>query len=256
MDAVNRKFSMSVMVSSWQWPWVIFTLIIFSGLIKLGLWQLERGNEKQVRLNRIANFTEKKAIPLDNVMHLQTSINDLPIVATGSFNNDKIILLDNQTFAGKLGYRVFQLFTIQESKASILVNMGWIKGSIDRNKLPVLNSFNGSMTIRGNVRLIEKGIVLQQQDYSKPSWPLRIQQVEIDSISQLFNKKLLPFVLYLDKKEQVGYKKNWQPIVMPPEKHHGYAVQWFSLAIAWLSLMLWAGYKNTCNGNPKESLNE
>jgi len=29
-----------------------------------------------------------------------------------------------------------------------------------------------------------------------------------------------------------------------PEKHQGYAFQWFSLALAWLSLMIWAGYKN------------
>ena len=40
---------------------------------------------------------------------------------------------------------------------------------------------------------------------------------------------------------------------MPPEKHRAYAFQWFSLAVAWLSLMIWASYRfareNDANNN-------
>jgi cytochrome oxidase assembly protein ShyY1 len=57
----------------------------------------------------------------------------------------------------------------------------------------------------------------------------------------------LPFVVYLDKTESVGYEKNWQPIVMPPEKHRAYAFQWFSLALAWILLMIWASIKFSRN---------
>ena len=79
--------------------------------------------------------------------------------------------------------------------------------------------------------------------FAEPTWPLRVQQIELDKFSQLISKKLLPFVVYLDKNDPVGFKKNWQPIVMPPEKHRAYAFQWFSLAVAWLSLMVWAAIK-------------
>lgn len=71
-----------------------------------------------------------------------------------------------------------------------------------------------------------------------------MQQIEIDKFSRLINKQLLPFAVYLDKKVSIGYKKNWQPVVMPPEKHRGYAFQWFSLACAWLMLMIWAAFKS------------
>ena len=54
----------------------------------------------------------------------------------------------------------------------------------------------------------------------------------------------MPFVVYLDENEALGFVKNWTPIVMPPEKHRAYAFQWFSLAVAWLSLMIWASYRS------------
>ena len=90
---------------------------------------------------------------------------------------------------------------------------------------------------------------LQAQNLANPSWPLRVQQIELDKFSPLITKKLLPFVVYLDKTEAIGYKKNWQAIVMPPEKHRAYAFQWFSLALAWISLMIWAAIKMSKNQN-------
>ena len=74
------------------------------------------------------------------------------------------------------------------------------------------------------------------------SWPLRVQQIELDKFSLIINRTLLPFVVYVDKNAAIGFEKNWQPIVMPPEKHRAYAFQWFSLAIAWMLLMLWAKF--------------
>ena len=84
--------------------------------------------------------------------------------------------------------------------------------------------------------------MLKAQDFTQPNWPLRIQQIELDKfsalISPLIDKPLLPFVIYVDQKETLGYKKNWHPMVMPAEKHFGYAFQWAALAIAWLILMI------------------
>ena len=125
------------------------------------------------------------------------------------------------------------------------MNLGWVQGSIDRNVLPEITPVTGQHTISGHIREIEVGIQLQAQNLTDATWPLRVQQIELDKFSALINKKLLPFVVYLDTKETLGYKKNWQPIVMPPEKHRGYAFQWFSLALAWISLMIWAAIKMT-----------
>lgn len=234
---------MQTLFSTWRWPWVIFTLAVFAILFNLGLWQANRAAEKQTRLEKIASLTNSSNFTLQEISKL-TDINDLPVAMRGTLNNQQILLLDNQTHQGKLGYRVLQVFTDSLSGHSVLLNMGWLQGSLNRAELPSLNTFEGELKVTGNVRIIEPGIVLAEQNYQQIQWPFRIQQIEIDHISQLFNTKLLPFVIYLDTKEEIGYKKNWQPIVMPPEKHQGYALQWFSLAFAWLALMVWAGYKN------------
>jgi cytochrome oxidase assembly protein ShyY1 len=233
-----------------NWPMVIFTMLVFSLLIKLGFWQSSRALEKEQRQHRISELSQRQALSLTQVLALsglQDGINDVPIELNGEFVADKVFLLDNQPDKGRLGYRVYQI--IASDNHSILVNLGWVQGSIDRNVLPEITAITGQHVITGHVREIEIGIQLQAQDFVNPSWPLRVQQIELDKFSQLIGKKLLPFVVYLDKKETIGYKKNWQPIVMPPEKHRAYAFQWFSLALAWLSLMIWAAIKMSKNSN-------
>ena len=219
-------------------------MLVFSSLIKLGFWQVDRALEKEQRQQRISELSQRQDLSLAQVLTLsglQDGINDLPIQLRGDFVGDKIFLLDNQPNKGRLGYRVYQI--IESNSDAILVNLGWVQGSIDRNILPEISPITGQHTITGHVREVEVGIQLQAQNLTNPSWPLRVQQIELDKFSELIGKKLLPFVVYLDKKETIGYIKNWQPIVMPPEKHRAYAFQWFSLALAWISLMVWAAIK-------------
>lgn len=235
-------------LSQLNWLVVLFTLLVFSGLIKLGLWQTARAVEKEQRLVRIAAYQTQQALTVEQLSHLQLAnedINDIPLKLSGRFESEKVFLIDNQTNNGRLGYRVIQVF--QSSHGSVLVNLGWVQGFIERDKLPHITPLSGDYIIKGNVRLVEPSIVLTEQSFDVVSWPLRVQQIDLEKFSQLIGEKLLPFVVYLDTKEDIGYEKNWRPIVMPPAKHRGYAFQWFSLATAWLILMISASvwfYKN------------
>ncbi len=233
-----------------SWPMVLFTMLVFSLLIKLGFWQSDRALEKEQRQQRISELSQQQALTLTQVLALRDlpdGINDLPIELDGVFVEDKVFLLDNQPDEGRLGYRVYQVMTTNDY--AVLVNLGWVQGSIDRNVLPAVTAMTGQHLITGHVREVEVGMQLQAQNLANPSWPLRVQQIELDKFSPLITKKLLPFVVYLDKTEAIGYKKNWQAIVMPPEKHRAYAFQWFSLALAWISLMIWAAIKMSKNQN-------
>lgn len=233
---------MKHVLSNIRLPWLVFTLLVFTALVKLGLWQSDRAVEKTTRLNNIAELSQTSALSLSEIQKLPLAeINDFPIKFTGEFEKDVLFLLDNQTNNGQLGYRVYQVMNV--ANQSVLVNLGWVVGSINRAELPDVKPIEGTFEINGHIRLIEKGILLMEQQFNEVSWPLRVQQVELDKFSNVTNKQLLPFVVYVNQEENLGYKKNWQPIVMPPEKHQAYAFQWFSLAIAWLILMLWASIK-------------
>ena len=226
--------------------WLVVTVLVFSALVKLGFWQSDRALEKEQRIANIETLSAKKPISLEQVLSITKKgsafkdVNDFPVLIEGEFNKHKVFLLDNQVNKGRLGYRVYQV--AKTSKFSVLVSLGWVQGSIDRQELPSVAALAGKYQFRGHIRLIEVGILLQEQVFSEVIWPLRVQQIELDKFSSLINHQLLPFVVYLDKNEQLGFVKNWQPIVMPPEKHRAYAFQWFSLAIAWLLLMLWAKF--------------
>jgi len=243
--------------------WLGLTLIVFICLIKLSFWQYNRGFDKEQRFIRIEQLNQQSPLSLDEVIKLskdkqftgQESINDFPITIVGQFNKDFIFLLDNQVEKRSLGYRVLQI--VQTPTHAVLVNLGWVQGSIDRNMLPDVSPLHGQYEFQGHVRLVEQGIMLTEQDFSNPSWPLRVQQIELDKFSTLINKPLLPFVIYLNKDEEIGFNKNWHPIVMPPEKHFGYAFQWASLAIAWLILMICLRIKTkkTANALPLKSAN-
>ncbi|NQY36726.1 MAG: SURF1 family protein [Alteromonadaceae bacterium] len=240
--------------------WLILTILVFSALLKLGSWQNDRALEKELRLERISELKQQKAISLSQVLLLAKShqpdyINDFPVIINGSFDPKFVFLHDNQVNGGSLGYRVLQV--VQVGEHAVLVNLGWVQGSINRQELPDITPFAGKIEFRGNIRFVETGIMLMEQKFDNKQWPLRIQQIELKKFSQLIDLKLLPFVVYLDKNESLGYEKNWQPIVMPPEKHRAYAFQWFSLAIAWITLMIWAtirlGKNNHENTNSSDS---
>ena len=225
-------------------PWLLFTLGVFFALIKLGLWQLDRAAEKTQRLAHIEKMKSHDALSLTQIMqllkrphkNLAEAINDLPIQITGNFDPKAIFLLDNQVNKNALGYRVFQV--VHTNKLALLVNLGWVNGSINRNILPTFKPLLGKHSFSGHVRLMEKGIVLQDQKFTTVRWPLRVQQIELTKFSALIGEKLLPFVVYLNKNDPLGFVKNWHPVVMPPAKHQAYAFQWFGLAIVWLILMI------------------
>lgn len=222
--------------------WLIATVLVFYALVKLGFWQNARALEKEQRLARIELLNTQKPISLEQVLASAEidNINDYPVLIEGTFNAQEIFLLDNQVNKNRLGYRAYQVAVT--NKFAVLVSLGWVQGSINRQELPQVKALNGQYQFKGNVRLIEAGILLQEQQFNNKQWPLRVQQIDLDKFSTLIKQELLPFVVYLDKNEQLGFEKNWLPIVMPPEKHRAYAFQWFSLATAWLLLMLWAKF--------------
>lgn len=253
----NSKDKRPIYFNKLNLLWLVFTVLVFSVLVKLGLWQSARALEKEQRLLQIEKLSTQNPITIDQLLKLSntsgsfTNINDVPVVINGKFNNQQVFLLDNQVNKGRLGYRVYQVAQMLEH--SILVSLGWIQGSKNRDEIPSVAGLNGQHKFQGNIRLIEKGIVLQEQMFTEVNWPLRVQQIELDKFSAIINQKLLPFVVYLDKNEVIGFEKNWQPIVMPPEKHRAYAFQWFSLAAAWLLLMLWAKFGTDKSHNKNKS---
>lgn len=232
----------------------LFSLLVFTLLIKLGFWQLDRADQKDLRLDKMQFYQQQATLNLDDILNLlaqkgsekvgDEEFNDLPVRLSGIFDNKHKFLLDNQVHKGNQGYRVIQLFRDEISDVTVLVNLGWVHGGIDRSFIPEIADIKGQIEFSGKIRVMESSMVLEDEILQSSSWPQRIQVIDINKISRLLAQPLLPFVVYVDNDDSLGYIKEWVPIVMPPEKHRGYAFQWFSLALAWFILMLSASYKS------------
>ena len=82
-------------------------------------------------------------------------------------------------------------------------------------------------------------------------WPKVIQQTDLKVIQQHYTQEILPFVVLLNTQESSIFIRDWQPVVMAPEKHLAYAVQWFLLALAALVIFVIA-QRNKLKRNKSE----
>ena len=69
-------------------------------------------------------------------------------------------------------------------------------------------------------------------------WPKVLQQTDLKVIQQHYDQEVLPFVVLLNSQETSAFVRDWQAVVMAPEKHLAYAVQWFLLGFAALAVFV------------------
>lgn len=229
---------------------ISLTVLAIFILVNLGLWQLERADEKQVLFD---DFADNQTTAVD--LNLQPS--PLPdryqtVEVTGSFTDNRYFLLDNQIWQGRVGYQVIGLLEAESLPYLVPVNMGWVTAGVDRSYLPQLDLPTGEVQIEGLFYLpADDAFMLGDQVIEAGTWPQRIQQLKLDALSQATQLSLAPYVVLLStgyptastdsEQAEFGWPRQWQPQVMAPEKHRAYAWQWFSLAVACLLVFWFAG---------------
>ena len=214
---------------------IVATIVTFVAVVimfALGYWQLQRAEVKEVRLAQIKQRKQSSPFAPSDLLArgAEQDIRDFPITTQGYFQREHYFLRDNSVQRGKVGYEVIVPF-VSES-GLLLVNLGWVAGREYREQLPVVSIAEGMLQIEGIVSLPSLNPMVAETAVADNAWPKRIQQVDLEVMAKLLNKPLLPMVVLLDPSSPIGFERNWQAVVMAPEKHLGYAVQWFALGIA------------------------
>ena len=93
-----------------------------------------------------------------------------------------------------------------------------------------------NMAVEGLISLPPRpGPLLGEDGYDNPDWPKLVQVIDMDRIADLLDRPVVPAVLLLDVDQPGGYHRNWRSFSgISPDRHRGYALQWFSLAVALL----------------------
>ena len=213
----------------------IVTLLVLALLVNLGFWQLRRAEFKTQMVERLQSRSQQPSRDLNTLSAAEQfgDMTDYPLHVSGHYLNNFNLLLDNRPYRGEPGYEVLTAFLTQGR--ILLVNRGWIAQGMDRRIAPTIPKEQGEITLQGQAHTPNPNFfVLKEDDYSQVNWPFLIQKIDLEKSSQLFDYPVIPFVLRLAPDESSQFIREWHSHFMGPEKHYGYAVQWFSLAAALL----------------------
>ncbi|MDA0788493.1 MAG: SURF1 family protein [Proteobacteria bacterium] len=209
-----------------NWKVTAFSLTCVLVFVHLGLWQLERAGEKEVLI------IEQQAIagsdPLPGSMLTHETQNGTPVHLRGRFDTERVLLLDNRIVDGVVGYEVLMLFRDVSLPDPVLVNRGFLPMGRTRSDLPRIPEL---------VRLDMAEGRLYWQSEGKPvfpvsGWPKVIQATNPVEIGNIMDESIYPHVVRLSESDPNALPRDWPLTVIRPEKHLGYAVQWFLMATA------------------------
>lgn len=223
--------------------YTIVTCLVFAVLVSLGLWQLDRAEQKRAHYKA---FIERQSGEMLNINDLQTDRLDkqamqwLPVQATGAFFEEIQFLLDNQVVNTKAGYFVYTPFRLQDTKAWVLVNRGWLPVGPDRSVVPDFKLTTGEVTITGVAKAAPlTGITLRETEPEQMAvGAYRLQKIDLAQLAGFIDKDLLPYVIRLGPDSDHGYLRQWRAPGSGEMTNLGYAFQWFAMAAALLVIYL------------------
>lgn len=211
--------------------------------IRLGFWQLDRAEQKRELLAQYevgqrsqVEITPQNADRLSRYQRVRVS---------GHYDASHQILLDNMpSHTGRPGYRV--LTPLQSSAGWLLVDRGWLPLGATRSVLPDISVGDADRHLTGTFDALPRaGLQLADKpfDASAP-WPRVLSFPLQSALEQQLGRKLMPGVLLLDASQPDGYERVWEAhLGFKPERHIGYAVQWFALAGAAAIIFLVMGFR-------------
>jgi len=231
------------------WPSVAFALV-FPVLLSLGFWQMSRAGAKQELVEQRAASELIAPLALNSQTRLGVDDRYRPAGVRGRYLTEQQWLLDNRLYRGQAGYHVFTPFLMEgEQRPGLLVNRGWVAVGDSREFLPLLPVQEGQVTLKGRLDSpASVGLVVGEVPLESVENKVLVQSLDLAALGAARDLELLPYALVIDEGQPGGLQYDWSPIPeMGPEKHLGYAVQWFGLAVA--LLIIYVGVNTRRNGD-------
>ena len=227
-----------------NWLYYLFAVLLCLGFFSLGQWQLSRAQWKQQRLDNVATILKERKSEALSQLSKENKTDLAWSVGRGHFLTTPALLHDNQRFGDKVGVNVYRVFQPDAGKA-ILVNLGWLVVPGDRS-MPALEKISGSYQLTGLlVAPPSPGIAIgpAYQKTNEQYWLLT--RMPLDQLAVDLKIPLATRVLRLNPDLSMGYARDLDilPNTLPPEKHKGYAVQWFGLCLATIVITLVLGFR-------------
>lgn len=226
------------------WPTLVTGCLLIL-LLSLGFWQLDRAAQKRALLTAYGDRPADAALQISPGFAPDSDWRYRRAEVVGRYIAERQFLLDNRVYQGRVGYHVLTPLRLAHADVAILVNRGWVPQGATRADLPALPvPADERLHIEGLIDIPHDNVfVLGEGEDRDPGWPKVLQQIRLELHAEQLGVHLLPMVLLLDEDQPGGFVRDWNPIVIGPERHVGYAVQWFALAAVLLVLYLWVNVR-------------
>lgn len=190
----------------------------------LGHWQLGRADQKRAMAR---SFTaggpaiDWPRLPADAARFQRVQLR-------GYYDGEHQFLLDNMSHESVAGVQVLTPLVLDNGDA-VLVNRGWLPFGATRQDLPDVSVEGGKRTVVGRIdELPRPGIWLEGPEDT--GWPRLVQYPAMADLSAALGRELAPRQVLLDPGVPDGYVRDWVVPGTTPDRHLGYAVQWFAFA--------------------------
>lgn len=219
----------------------LVVLVLLALLLALGGWQLQRADEKSALL---ASQEARRQAPAQPIGELERSADPAfqRVLLRGYFDAEHSLLLDNRTRDGRVGVELLQPFYDQPSGLWLLLNRGWLPWP-DRRTPVSFSTPDGALQLQAWIYVAPGESFQLQADQPGNAWPQLLTRVNAGALWRQLGRAGWPYELRL-LPGPAAYQADWAVVAMGPEKHLGYAVQWFALAVALACLFIYFGIRN------------
>jgi surfeit locus 1 family protein len=224
-------------------PFLIGAVLVvqFAGL---GSWQVSRGLEKRAQQQMFSDetiYTDwSDGLTIRPYQRIQ---------ASGIFDTDHQILLENIIVNSRLGYYVLTALDPGDDAPLLLINRGWLEKTGDNIDPATIAVDSGRVTVRGRAGSLPKaGYKMGAAITAGSSWPQKAVYPTLDELAVALERDVQPFVLLMEPQEAQGFYRHWVPEEMGPGRHFAYALQWFAMGAVLAALLIW-NYRRQRTGN-------
>ena len=205
---------------------IIATLAL---LISLGFWQLERADEKWAIEDQIANANAND-VELITDVDLLSEKEYYHVRLQGSYIKDKQFIYDNQIVDQISGYYVLTPFVLKGDSRAILINRGFIPWNGRRDQIADIDIGAKIAEVKVQISKPVKRMELKASEITQ-DFPVLVQALDVDEMSIIASLDFANIVGLLSPESENGFVRKWDPYTGSIERHIGYAIQWFLMAL-------------------------
>ena len=217
----------------WQRPqrrvWLVVCMAILI-LLGLGIWQLQRLEWKNNLIAHIARANERE--PLQNWPQSPKDASDFGwrrVQLSGVFLHDKEMWLAARYHEGQLGFHILTPFLLDDGRV-VLLNRGWVPNEKKEASARLEGQVGGAISLLAQIRTDrDQNPFTPEADVAKNIWFWR----DITKMRTATGLELEPITAdVIHMLPPGGFPIASSGDIRLPNDHLGYALTWFSLALA------------------------